>query len=261
MNRRPFLQRFHLRCDMSEYADLRWNLPLLHKSVQGFQTADHRRQCIIHRIQSDDRIADPVGQSFPNAGQNSLRAVRGVIRLQSGRQSPGLTDGCITVRIVADFGSSLDQIQITHEFGRRGDHFRRQAPAEAMQFFRSGFRTQNVFPQLRHRPILDGSIDPLVDIAVNNAGHFILFEGNYRVQPQIFERQLRQYSFGCNPFRGIFSCNSGQNVPGLEFIRFCQYVLDAFKSKSLTKQTCFQLHSFHNPSQGFCLFNGRKPTF
>ena len=146
----------------------------------------------------------------------------------------------------ADFAGGVDQIQVGHQLGHRGDHLRRQPVRHPAHILAAGGVAQQPFPQRAHRPVFDFGVDAFVNRVVDHARHFILLVRHGRAVAQRPQRHFGQHQFGRGAFGGGLGSHTRQPVAGFflvglahqhaqvgEFVAFCRTVWYAAASHSL----------------------------
>ena len=216
--------RLHLRRHMRQHANLGRDLPMLLDLLKSAQHLAHLLRGVGNGIQTDDRIACAEGQTLQHGSGDAVGVIGGVVWLQTAAECAGQTDGSIAVGGDGQLCRCIDQIQVAHQLAHCRHHLRGQTTAESAQ--RRGFLREDVFPQLRHRPVLNLAVDGFVHIILDDAGDLVLLIGNNGILPQILQRQRRQHHLCRHTLLGGSGSQTCQLVAGFFFVGLCQNLFD-----------------------------------
>ena len=138
-----------------------------------------------------------------------------------------------------DFACGIDEVEIAHQLAHRGDHLRRQPPAELADVAARGIFVQNPFPQVGHRPAPDFLIDGLVHVVLNDPGDLVAFIGDGGVFPEIGKRQGGKHHLGRHSLLGRLRRQTRQLVAGFFLVGLGQHLLDIPECVGFSQQCGF----------------------
>ena len=88
--------------------------------------------------------------------------------------------------------------------------------------------------------MLDGGVNFLIHIVLNDAGHLVLLIGDRRVVPQVGQGQVGHHHLGRHPLLGRLSGEARQTVPGFFLVGLGQGLLDRAELVDMVQQLGFE---------------------